>query len=306
MDDLQALRAALAADDPSQDVVDRSRHLLQNRVRGGRASRKRAGWLTVGVGLTVTAAAAALAFSTLPAPPGGPATALGTGTPTESPPAAAVSAPEILLAAATSAGRSPEGSGAYWHVTARFAGERARVDEYWINPDGRAWFRGVRTGGKVVPMGERRPKPFPLVAVDLSLEELRALPTDPGALKSWIAEAVEHADARTSAGGRLSAVGRAEATFYSLIALVSTVPAPPEVRAAAFRAIASYPDVESTGAVPGGQGLELPRGERLVVDPATGRVNGTSMFITFDSRVYATADLGGAGVDAEWTDTLPE
>ena len=38
MNDLQTLRAALTPDEPDQDVVDRSRHRLQNRIHGGRSS----------------------------------------------------------------------------------------------------------------------------------------------------------------------------------------------------------------------------------------------------------------------------
>ncbi|KOX34186.1 hypothetical protein ADK67_04345 [Saccharothrix sp. NRRL B-16348] len=300
MDDLQTLRAALTADEPSQDVVDRSRHRLQHRMLGGRASRKRTGWVTAGIGLTVAAAAAAVAFSTLP---GAPADGITADDATTSPSARAASGPEVLLAAATAAQGSPEESGAYWYVAVTFPDER--VDEYWIKrDDGGGWFRGVKTRGEAIPLRVHRPKPFSLVAVDLTLDELRALPTDPEALRTWIAEALEHSDAKTSAGP-FTAADRERATFESLIALVSTVPAPPEVRAAAFRAIASYPEVESVGAVPGGQGLVLPGGRRLVVDPATGRVNGTSVFVTMDGAVYSVADPAGARIDAEWTDTMP-
>jgi hypothetical protein len=49
----------------------------------------------------------------------------------------------------------------------------------------------------------------------------------------------------------------------------------------------------------------LPGGRRLVVDPATGRVNGTSVFVTMDGAVYSVADPAGARIDAEWTDTMP-
>ena len=61
-----------------------------------------------------------------------------------------------------------------------------------------------------------------------------------------------------------------------LISLVSQLPAPPKVRAAAFQAIASYPNVKSLGAVKGGQGLLISFGEgtpaSLVVDPATSQI----------------------------------
>jgi hypothetical protein len=89
-----------------------------------------------------------------------------------------------------------------------------------------------------------------------------------------------------------------------LISLVSTLPAPPEVRAAAFRAIAAYPGVESLGAVPGGQGLRLPEDGRLVVDPSTGLVSGTSVWVSGDGGVV-TDPKSTTRINAEWTDTPP-
>ncbi|MEU3769982.1 CU044_5270 family protein [Amycolatopsis keratiniphila] len=288
MNDLQTLRAAMTPDEPSQDVIDRSRHRLQNRIRGGRPSGRRSGWLIAGAGLA-TAAAAAVAIAAMPAAPvDGPAVRTVTGQ-------------EVLLAAATAAERSPEGAGTYWHVKVTGADEY----EYWIKPDGQSWMRGAKTGGKVMPLRALSATPFSLVAVDLTLEQLRALPTDPGELKAWIAAALERSDARTSTG-ELTASDREQAGFQSLISLVSTLPATPGVRATALRAIAEYPGVENLGTVPGGQGLRLPTGERLVVDPATGRVNGTSIFVAMDGAVHKVADPAGARIDAEWTDTLPE
>lgn len=289
MNDLQTLRAALTPDEPSQDVIDRSRHRLQNRIRGGRVSARRSRWLIAGAGLAA-AAAAVVAIAAMPAAP------------VDGPPVRTVSGQEVLLAAATAAERSPEGSGTYWHVKVTAASSGY---EYWIKPDGQSWMRGAKTGGKVTPVKALSATPFSLVAVDLTLEQLRALPTDPGALKAWIAEALERSDARTSAG-ELTASDREQAGFQSLISLVSTLPATPEVRATALRAIAGYPGVENLGTVPGGQGLSLPTGERLVVDPATGRVNGTSVFVTMEGAVYKVADPAGARIDAEWTDSLPE
>ncbi|MFC3454396.1 CU044_5270 family protein [Amycolatopsis speibonae] len=290
MNDLQTLRAALAPDEPSREVVDRSRHRLQNRIHGGRASRRRTGWLVTGAAIA-TAAAAAVAIAAMPAAP------------VDAPPVRTVSGQEILLAAATAAERSPEGSGTYWHVKVDGAAASSGY-EYWIKPDGQSWMRGVKTGGKVTPMKKPSAAPFSMAAVDLTLEQLRALPTDPVALKAWIAEALKRSDARTSAGP-LTASDREKAAFQALISLVSTLPAKPEVRATAFRMIAGYPGVQNLGTVPGGQGLLLPEGERLVVDPETGRVNGTSVFITLDGAVYKVADPAGARVDAEWTKTLP-
>ena len=164
--------------------------------------------------------------------------------------------------------------------------------------------RLTRARTKLKELSGPRAHAYSLFAVDVTLEQLRALPTDPAALRAWIEEALEHSDARSSKGP-FDAEDRKMATFYSLISLVSTVPAPPDVRAAAFRALAAYPDVESLGEVPGGQGLLLPGDVRLVVDPATGRVNGSSMYVTADGAIYSLPDGDGARIGAQWTDTPP-
>jgi hypothetical protein len=309
MNDLNAVRAALEPDAPSQDVVDRSRHQLQNHMRGGRAPRRRIGWLVAGVGLT---AAAAVAISVIPGTTADrPSTRAGDtpGSSSEQP-VKALTGQEILLAAATAAEQAPEGSGEYWHVKVETFDANGTVDTAWedfISPDGRQWWLSAKTNGKAIPVNSDEPmKPFTLGGLDLTLDEMRALPTEPDALKNAITDGIMNGDARTSGGPiRDDPDMVATSTFYGLVSLVSTQPAPPAVRAAAFRAIAAYPGVESLGEVPGGQGLRLSDSQRLVVDPDTGRVNGTSVLVTVQGGIYSVAD-GTARVTTEWTDTLPQ
>lgn len=139
----------------------------------------------------------------------------------------------------------------------------------------------------------------------MTLDQLRALPTDPAALKAWIADALAHSDARTSAG-KLTADDRKLFATLSLVSLVSTVPAPPEVRAAAFRALATDPDVQDGGEVPGGHTLLIKDAGRLVVDPKTGRINGTSILVTADGALMGIGGSNTASIEAGWTDTLPK
>ncbi|MEV0073750.1 CU044_5270 family protein [Amycolatopsis sp. NPDC050768] len=298
MNDLQKLEMLLAADDPTPAAVAQSRRRLQERIAGkparGLTARPvrglRAAWLAGGTGAIAAAAVAVAVFSAAPAPPAAPPVVQ--------------SGPQVLLAAATVAERSPDATGTYWHVTITETGPGAAVTDYWVKPDGHWWFRGAKTGGKAMPMPGSQP--FSLVGVHLTYAQLRALPTDPAALKAWIAEAETHSAARTS-GGPFTAAERDRATFESLVSLVSTLPAPPAVRAAAFRAISEYPGVGTLGAVPGGQGLTIPPdGLRLVVDPATGRVNATSVYVTADGAQYLIAPPGTARVDAGWTDIPPQ
>jgi hypothetical protein len=293
MNDLEALRTALLPEDPSHDVADRSRHRLQNHMLGGR--RRRVGPLAIGAGLVAVAAAAAAVVVALP----------GTPAPAPAPQAAApvvITGQEILLAAATVAAQAPAGTGTYWHVKI----DESQDYEYWTKADGHVWFRGAKSGGRVIPLA--LPAPFRLGGAEVTMAEIRQLPAEPAALRDWIANAVAHSDIRTS-GGPLTADQRKQAVLEGLVSLVSTLPAPPAVRAASFRAIAAYPGVHAVGAVPGGQGLQVPGpggSALLVVDPATGRVNQTSMYVTADGGVAQAAEGTTIAIGADWTNSLPK
>lgn len=295
MDDLQMLADALAAPEPSRAVADRSRRRLQRRMRDA-APRRRIGWAASGSSLAGAAAAAAVVLWSGVASPG--------GTPGEPAPSAA----RVLLAAATTAARTPEGRGAYWHVATRVAGpggSGAVVAGTWVGRDGTTWMRGTKTRGRLVRLTQ--PRPFRLAGLPLTVARLRRLPTRAAALTAWIADAVRHGGGRTSAG-RPGPELRRVAVVGSLTALVSQLPAPPRVRAAAFRALAALPGVRSLGAVAGGQGLTipLPGGRaRLVVDPATSRVRGTSFLVTADGAETWLPATRSATVRAGWTDRLP-
>ncbi|MGW3960357.1 CU044_5270 family protein [Amycolatopsis sp. NPDC005003] len=289
MNDLQTLRAALAPGEVPQDVVDRSRHRLRNHMLA--APRRRVRPLAIGAGLVAAAAAAAVMVATLP----------GSPSPAPQPQAVApvVTGQQVLLAAATVAERSPAGTGKYWHVK---TATDDLVYEDWYSADGHLWFRGEKSGGKVLPLGLA---PLRLAGTTVSFEQLRTLPTDPAALRDWLVNAIAHSGARTSAGP-FTAEDRERELLLSTVSLVSTLPAPPAVRAAAFRAIAAYPGVQDLGPVPGGRGFLLPGDYRLVVDPATARISHTSMFVTADGAIYGATGPQGAEVSAEWTDSLPK
>src|SRR4051812_48205196 len=289
MNDLQTVRAVLLADEPAQDVVDRSRHRLRNRMLAG--PRRRVRPLALGAGLVAAAAAAAVVVATLPSTSDSP--------PPPQAVAPVVTGTQVLLAAATVAEQAPAGTGKYWHV--RTASDK-QVYEYWFTSDGHLWFRGAKSGGRVMPLGS---DPLRLAATEVTFEQLRTLPTDPAALRDWLVNAIAHSGARTSAGP-FTAADRERELLLSMVSLVSTLPAPPAVRATAFRSIAAYPGVRDLGPVPGGRGFMLPGDYRLVVDPATGRINRTSMYVSADGAIYQVSDPQGAQVGAEWTDSLPK
>ncbi|MGV9777200.1 CU044_5270 family protein [Streptosporangium sp. NPDC003464] len=309
MDDLHEVGALLAKPEPSRDVIDRRRHQLRNAMRGAPVRRRGIGRLAGGLALTAAVAAAAVVMI-----------ASGVTAPTASPsgpPAAAqrLSARQVLLVAATTAERTPEGSGKYWHVTVVHKDDDGRVSErrrqeYWFQRDGQTWLRGpeLKGGGKIQHFTGAQP--FRLGPLEMSFEELRRLPADPdalrAALRTGIADGVQRGDIRTSAG-RLSAEEQDDSVFEALTSLISQAPVSPEVRAAAFRAIASLPDVQSLGAVQGGHGLQvsLSSGQvRLVVDPETSWVRDTNFYVPQSGgQLFITE--GTASIVAEWTDHLP-
>ncbi|MEV0430298.1 CU044_5270 family protein [Micromonospora sp. NPDC050495] len=213
---------------------------------------------------------------------------------------------EILLAAATTAEQAPETAGTYWHVRAE--SDYYYLDERWIRRDGRTWFRLY--GGKI----KEQKSGFLLGAGAVSLQQIQTLPTDPAALREWLTAENHKRPPLTvkRSDGTLEKVSgfREEFVLSDLIALVTRLPAPPKVRAAAFQALATYPGVKSTGVTGQGQSLsiDLSRGRvHMVVDTDTGQVRKTTSFHTFDGpRVPAELANGVATtITAEWTDRLP-
>ncbi|MCW2919484.1 MAG: hypothetical protein JWN52_7552 [Actinomycetia bacterium] len=293
MDELQLLANLLAKPDQSRDMIDHGRHQLQKAMRGPVHKRK-TGWLAGGLGLTAAAVGAVVVVSSTTAP---------TATPNSPPAAVQQNARQILLTAATTALRTPMGSGTYWYVknvsTKRAGGVSGQDSvETWVRRDGKSW---VRQGAPASPVISNDGSHghwadgFDVADHRLSLGQIQQLPTDPVALKAWI---VEHRGRATPPG--------LDFVIGELVGLLSGVPAPPKVRAAAFRALASLPNVKSLGPVKGGQGLLLPdpQGKNmLVVDPATSKVRGSNFSDVIDGQRVSGSS---AVVAAEWTNLLPK
>jgi hypothetical protein len=93
---------------------------------------------------------------------------------------------------------------------------------------------------------------------------------------------------------------------------VSGLPAPPAVRAAAFRALASFPGVVDLGPADGGRAIRVPGAvefpgiePRMVVDPDTGMVRNTTFFSSGDGSENYLVPGSKATVLGEWTDIRP-
>jgi len=296
-DDLRTLATLLAAPEPSDAAIGRGRRRLEAAIRTparrrrvaarSLGNRRPAAWLAGGLGLAAAATAAAVVLAS-----GGTPVVRGSHPPVtaRSGAAAQQAGQRILLTAATSAAAQP--SGAYWHFKIRttMAGSSS-VEEEWVAQDGRYWSaqpacdgipagvvaEGTGYGGFVYHSGDF-----------LTYQLTQDLPTSPAALTAWFA--------RYTPPATVQEVWLIE----SFTALEWLVPAPPQVRAAAFRALAELPGVTSLGPVPGGQELLIkppqdPRQwQEFVIDPATGLVlsnNNGKAIITIEAD--------------SWTNQLP-
>ncbi|MEU4226802.1 CU044_5270 family protein [Nonomuraea sp. NPDC026600] len=289
---IKQLRSEVAETDPAALTGARGRLLaVMARTAAPRRSRRP---LTVRVtGLAAVAAAAVVAV----------VIAMGqAAAPVKPPPSAGdvlpmTSAKNILLMAAVSAERAPQGSGTYWHIKRESEDGRRFWGESWTTRDGQRWSRGMddRPGVVKEPSGT-----FWLGLANgdakISMEGLEKLPTDPEALRQKVA------GMQTG-----ESIGDYDVAFMPLVSLIAELPAPADVRSAAFRALAELPGVQRLGTVEGGEELMvIDRGReiRLVVDPATSRVIRTNRVLTADGGMAGSND-SLIKLTTGWTDQLP-
>ncbi|MFD0687855.1 CU044_5270 family protein [Actinomadura fibrosa] len=284
MDELTMLGTALAGPEPSPDTVDRGRHRLQNTMRGGPARKARGRrWIAAGAGLTAVAGAAAVA-AVVVSDPSAP----------EQGKEQVLSGQQVMLAAATTAEAQPVTVGTYWHTkTVSQLGKVTDVSETWIRRDGRTWISAAP--GLVSPVEKR-----PLISgTSLDIKGVQQLPTDPGRLKAALL-------ARSRA-----ARTEPQITAVNLLQqVIAETPAPPKVRAAAYRALAALPHVANLGRTAGGYRL------KISYMGAGGHVDGTETIVVDTKsarlRVEGWAGFGDGGLPvgpsqttSGWTDRIP-
>jgi hypothetical protein len=282
MDELQMLSTVLAEPAPSAEALARSRQRLRTTMRGGPIrTRRRTGWLAGGIAVAA-AGATAIAVASDPAGP--------TAGPNGQPSAIALSGQQVLLAAATVAESKSTGSGTYWHLNNEFTDDKGHhAGGTWETRDGQMW---VATGSGAIEKLSGR-QPFGVGGVDITYAQLQKLPTSPAALKT---ELVNRSNVETSAEIK---------EFRGLADLLIRVPAPPKVRAAAFRALAGLPHIKNLGKVSGGQRLQFTYGDagtNLIVDPETSTA-ATEGFTAFSGKKQSMGTLSTTG---EWTNTPPQ
>ncbi|MEV4382842.1 CU044_5270 family protein [Streptosporangium sp. NPDC049644] len=323
--------------------------LLKARVRGlltdePRRRRWRLSWTAAVAGL----AAAAVAVAVAVAVPGMTGEA---GAPNR---VATISGRSVLLAAATTAESDPAAANAYWRVRKlhrrtyperlgrganRYWVVESRLTEQWVARDGRVWSAsralGARPGsaadeeawrrdgsptewssqGEVLSTSPEKGElraiagkvPFSMAGHEMTFEQLQRLPVAPAALKEWVTEAVSDVPAGTVDG----------VVADALSGLLWSKPSPPDVRAAAYRALAELPNIRYLGSATDERG-RAGAGFSFTVQPPGAR-NGAAVRRTLiidpdSSQVLSSTVTGPPGVkgdqvelvlEAGWTDDRP-
>jgi hypothetical protein len=315
MDELDMLKDVLATPGPSSDTVRKGRGELVQLIRHqSRARARRVGWRVAGIGLTAAAVAVAVTAAVMVTSgtrttPGAPARSTATG---HRPATAKQSVQQMLLTAAVSAQRAPAGSGIYWYVRVRAAtgnGNKLYLQESWTKRNGETWIRNRGTGRQVIelPRSAATLGPFFLGGRELTFRQLQRLPANPAGLTRWIVTNAARHGGKTG-GPAPSKAQEREDIFDSLDSLLSELPTTPQVRAAAFRALAALPGVTSLGQAGGGQGLRFTTlgGEQatLIIDPSTGQIHATNFFVDNQGGTF-WQQIPNATITGRWTNTLP-
>ncbi|SFL00992.1 hypothetical protein SAMN05216275_14710 [Streptosporangium canum] len=335
---VKAIDLAPHAPDQGPGARDLREAIMATQARPHRAA-QRPPWRAGAIGLAAVAAGAAVFLGQV-APTAVPS-------PTSTSGGTALSGTSILLAAAAKAEAAPDG--AYWHLKELYTHQRlwpysengityrletSELSERWVAKDGRTWtgFRELtarpldmeawRRDGSPTEWakGKDPSPPFSAApgeamffqnkkkhrlywsAMPMTLKEIEALPADPEALKKRAIEAIR----------RDNGVGPDEDALPRTLAnLLYALPASPQVRSAAYQALATLPAVRVEGPTtdPRGrpgiavtfliQGDRTPR-IRLIIDPDTSKVLAVEGIVTPDGDSHVNVVL-----ESGWTDTEP-
>ena len=294
-----------------------------NASRGSRARgvrHRRAGWLAGGLSLTA-AAAAAVAVIVAAGTPGGPNPG-GSGSGSAGNPQARgisqLSGRQILLDAASAAATAPAGNGTYWYVDELASGSAAKTaTESWYTHDGTVYTMIPQDKGVFLASPHAG---FSIGASSLTYQQIQRLPTSPAALTAWITRSFFHPSAQPATPGGTPRTlyspppraGIPADVAISLSELLSQVPAPGAVRAAAFRALAAMPDVTKLGEAGGDVVLQI-SGPALPAGKFPGGrvpVGSGKVKLVIDASAFALhawSDYTGTTtiIAARWTDALP-
>jgi hypothetical protein len=315
MDDLMLLREAWEQpEQPAPAAYAAARAGLLEQAQAAAAARApgpagrrqayghRARWLAGGLGLAAAAAGAAVLALGAPTPTATRSHGVAVG---HHPARSGPSARQILLAAAVTAAARPTGSGTYWYVKTldQVRDTPTQVTQIWTALDGQTWItiqEGThKTTQKADNIGLWRD------GGPITLQQIQQMPASPAALKAWVTRWLVNYESKADAAHGKPAVSAGQVDLAQPLAdLLYLTPVRPQVRAAAFRVLASLPGIRTFQSPAGGVGLLLPEGfnlsTKLVIDPSTSQVRS----VTYSA--YGGGDKGVITVlAASWTNTPP-
>jgi hypothetical protein len=227
-----------------------------------------------------------------------PAGRSGSGPPSRRADATRPTGSQILLAAAARVAHQHPGK--YWHILlddneANAPRPASGAGGQWIAHDGTFWSNPpCRAGlsGKVVM------KNADGVAFSLGNPQNNHLPWTYDLVKNWPTSAAA-LQARIATYTKYYGGDKSD-DLEALVALELLVPAPPGVRAAAYRAIAAFPGLQNWGVQMGGQAVFVPAQDGgpglLVFDRATGLIHSVTVPVGTATTVFT----------AQWTNHLPK
>ena len=326
MNDLLDVRQALGEPElPSPATQAAARAALLEHAAAARASlsrpwpagarrRRRAGWLAGGIGLTAAAAvtAAALVTTSPPRPDG-----RGNHRNTSAEPSSRLSARQILLAAAITAAAQPARTGAYWYLKETGPGPAAATTtQSWYTHNGSTY---TLLPPRHVVFLASPDAGFDVGASALTYRQIQRLPTTAAALTAWITRSFAHPVGPSGPAGvpraRQGPPPRSELggqVAMSLSDLLYQVPAPPAIRAAAFRALAALPDVTRLGQAHGDVTLRIsvaaPPANKFPSGKVPPRANEIRLVISTSTlALHAVTNYEGTTtiLAARWTSTRP-
>nr|WP_055502007.1 CU044_5270 family protein [Nonomuraea pusilla] len=335
---VRAIDPAPHAPDQGPGARELRAAIMATQTRPHRTARRRLPWRAGAIGLAAAAAATAVFL--------GQVALTASPSPTVTPDGTVLSGTSILLAAAAKAQAAPEG--AYWHLKQLDVGsagpygqngntyrlETSYLSETWVAKDGRGWIgrrqlaarpldveawrrdgspteweMGKDGGVYSTSLGEgtlarlKGEQKLYWSAMPLTLKEIEALPAEPEALKKRAAEAIR--SDQDFAGSVEDGLPPA------LASLLYELPASPQVRSAAYQALATLPAVRVEGRTTDPQGrpgvsvtFPIQQGQpaqgRLIIDPDTSKV------LTYEvTGVRQKGDRANMVLESGWTDTRP-
>jgi hypothetical protein len=182
----------------------------------------------------------------------------------------------------------------------------------WLRSRPMTWMIMGILGGPTLAISPRQQYALRHGAGYVTFRQLQELPTSPAALEAWLVAFQRNFTRQTgllayprNSAQQTGVAGPEPADLVqSLAELVAGVPAPPRVRAAAFRVLATLPNVTSLGPGHGGQALRLSLASNqhatLIIEPTSQARESLTASFAPGARTSTSVS-----VSAQWVNRRP-